>query len=364
MLKIISIKDFKSFQEIKRDWQFLETKIGHQSITSSYDWVENWWRIFKNRNDNNFGINKQLRIILLINNNEIKAIFPLTKLYRKFAGFRVSFLEFIAQQWGGCSNDLISTDLNNEEIRFLLNWIKKNISYDFILLKYLSLNTILSPYFKMYLYTACPIIKIAKYKHYDEYKSKNYSKNLKRNLIKSNNRAKRKNIIIERSIEDINPKLLREIKKLSLEKTRDGKISLYNDVDKQKCYNNAYRMFESNVTFVRLNNKHVSYATNIIINNKKYGIDISYDRDYKEYDLGTLTVDRSIKDSFERELEIHSLGPGLDSYKSKFTKEIEKLYMIGSGGNTIKSLILNPLFKYFLKKRDREVQEELHKIKL
>jgi len=213
----------------------------------------------------------------------------------------------------------------------------------------------------MYEYAACPVIKLADYKNYEHYKIKNYSKNLKRNLKKIYNKTKKRNVTIKRSIEKISPTILNEIKRLSLQKARDGKNSIYRHTEKQKCYNTAYRKYESHASVIMLNNTYVSYITDIIINGKKYCIDTSYDRNYKEYDLGTLNIDRSIRDSFEQGLDIHSLGPGLETYKLKFTKEIEKLYMIGSCGNTIKSLVLNLYFTYILKKRENVFQKELQK---
>jgi hypothetical protein len=103
--------------------------------------------------------------------------------------------------------------------------------------------------------------------------------------------------------------------------------------------------------FVKLNDKNVAYRTNVFFNNNKFCLDASYDRNFREYDLGSISVDANLKDSFSKNISTHCLGPGLDQYKRKFTKSKTNLFIYLKKGNTFLSiLIINPIKKIALKK--------------
>lgn len=106
--------------------------------------------------------------------------------------------------------------------------------------------------------------------------------------------------------------------------------------------------FPSNVVFVKVDNKNIAYRANIIYNNNKTCVDASYDRNFKKYDPGIVSVDYNFTDSFFKKLIIENLGPGLDDYKLKFTKEIQYLGYFLIQGNLFGSSIFTKMFKRHL----------------
>ena len=94
-------------ENIRDDWTLLDEQTQHHNICSSYDWVYNWWNVFKNVDNNKLGFNKQLFIICGYDANKLVFVFPLMKIYRKKIGVSISFVEFIGQQWSGIYFDVI-----------------------------------------------------------------------------------------------------------------------------------------------------------------------------------------------------------------------------------------------------------------
>ena len=101
----------------------------------------------------------------------------------------------------------------------------------------------------------------------------------------------------------------------------------------------------------------MAYRTNLICGNIKYCFEASYDRDFPKYNLGVISVDASVEDSFEKQLNYHCEGPGLDSYKLKFsTHDVILNYFIGKG-NTLKSFVLYPILSFFIKRKSSKFKE-------
>ena len=118
----------------------------------------------------------------------------------------------------------------------------------------------------------------------------------------------------------------------------------------------------SNVVFIKMNKKNVAYRTNIIFNDTKFCLDASYDRNFRKYDPGILSVDFNIKDSFNNSLYFHCLGPGIDAYKMKFTNDIRYFSTYIKKGNTIRSLILFTLLRKKVVKKSKDFKQELSNV--
>ena len=96
----------------------------------------------------------------------------------------------------------------------------------------------------------------------------------------------------------------------------------------------------SEVIFITLNGQRAAYRLNVIFNQKKYCLDASYDREYKKFQIGALSVDVSIRDSFDKKLHFHSEGTGTEFYKTKFIKNISSNYTLLKRGNTVLSYLM------------------------
>jgi len=355
------IEDDKGFKNLEKAWLDFEKSINHQNITSSYYWLLNFWDVFKNFNNPRFGYNKKLIIICVYVGKKIVAVAPFLRVKRKKLGISVSFIEFLGQQWGASYLDII-TKKNNKEIKnIIFDWLKKNVKFDIIFLKYIPENTKSFDLNELNLYSACPLIQISDHLNYDDFVKNKYSKNLKQNLRTAYNRAKKFNFNIETSIELINEHNLPDVIRISKSKLLDGKRTLYENKEKLLFIKKILKSMDSNIVFVKIKGVNVAYRINVFFNNNKFCIDASYNRDYKKFELGSISVEANIKDSFSKNTYIHCLGPGLDRYKQKFTKKNKYVNIYISKGNTFISYPIIRLMKYLVIYKSKQFKIKLEK---
>lgn len=356
-IKLINrIDEFYSFKNI---WKNIEQETNHTNITSSYDWQFTWWSVFKDINNNIIGFDKQLLIICLYENSKLIAIAPFIKLYRRKLGLKVNFIEFLGQQWGGNYLDIIGYKLTEKQINNIFEWLKNNIKYDILFLKYITEDSQTFTKDKLNLYSVCPQIKISNYKTFDDYIKKNYSNSLKQNIRTAYNKANKCNDIITTSVETYTDENFQEIIQLSKSKLIDNKKFLYEDNNIRMFMQQIFKTLNSNFVFVNINNKKVAYRANVFFNNAKFCIDASYDRTFRKYELGSISVDANIKDSFNNKIDSHCLGPGLDFYKQKFTKNNIKIYVYSKKGNTIISTLIYKFFRRMIFNKEKEALKSL-----
>jgi len=136
-LRIEVIDSFAKLKEIAPSWLKLERTVNHRNITASYDWLTVWWEVYGHYESDEIGYNKQLLILAIYDGASLKAIFPLVKLNRNRYGIKISYVEFIGQQWGGTYLDIIANDICDNEVKFIRNWLYQNVKFDFLCLKYL-----------------------------------------------------------------------------------------------------------------------------------------------------------------------------------------------------------------------------------
>jgi len=321
---------------------------------SDSTWLIEWWSVFNSVENNQIGKKKKLHIIVIQENKEL-IIFPLVSLSRSIKGVSLRYLEILSQQWGGCESEILcSSILAHHLIPIVFKYIEENIKHDILQFKYLLDDSCIFEKQKFFIHGISPYISIAEHTNHEEFKKNKYSKKLKQNIRTAFNKVKKNNYNIEILKTEINDSLFESIKKISKSKLIDGKHSVYLDSNKSKFYSNIYKKFKSNVILIKINNEFVSYRVNIIKNNKKFCIDASFNRDFRRFDLGAISVDSNISDSFENNLFVHSMGPGDDSYKFKYTNTVEFLYTFIKKGNSFKSFFFYPMFRYVLKKRQNK----------
>lgn len=360
-IKIKNIETSSGFISLEKEWRILEKSLNHSNLTSSYDWLNTWWSVFKNVNNSLIGFNKKLIIICLYENHNLVAIAPLLKVNRKKYGINISFIEFLGQQWAGNYLDIIAGKSHIKYRNIIFKWLYNNVKFDSIFLKYIPNDTQCFTLDQLYLYSACPEINISEFRNYDEYVKNKYSKNLKQNLRTAYNKAKKADDMIETSIEALDHKNFKETVRLSEFKLLDRKNSIFNDENKSLFMQEVTKIMTSNVVFVHLNGKNVAYRTNVIFNNNKFCLDASYDRNFRKYELGSISVDANLNDSFTNKMFSHCFGPGLDFYKKKFTKKNINIYMFIHKGNTFFSLIIFNIIKYLAKRKTASYNKELLK---
>ena len=185
---------------------------------------------------------------------------------------------------------------------------------------------------------------------------------MRQNLRTAKNRMKRENVNYrEEILNAINDTNFKEIEDISRSKLLDNKHCVYSDLSKKAFLKDMYYSSElpCNIIKLILNNRVASYRINFIYSQNKYCVDASYNRNYRHYELGGLSVDLNIRDSFEKNLKIHCLGTGIDAYKLKFTKQIVRIYTFLKKGNTLKALPVYIIRKRQNRRIEKKFNEEL-----
>lgn len=342
---IKAITTDKEFDSVKNEWIDFEKKVDNKNITSSYLWQRTWWKHFGHIDNNQYGYDKKLSILLLYNEKkELRAIAPFCIVKRKFKKiFHYTTVEFIAQQWGATYLDFISSDLSKNEFDYVFDWLKKNGKYDLIHLCYVpgftsnfdlkSKNaTVLS---------GCPEIEG---KSYSDVREKYCSKNLKRKLSRICNKIIRENANINNIIMS-GENILNYIDNISFvseSKKYSGKHSIYLEPEKKSFIKDLIFNFSGNSNCILLfyNKKLCAYNLGYYYNKKYFAFDTSYDRkiiEVKNYSVGNISYDKLIEDIFSRGIDKFCLGVGIDSNKLEFTKKICKIYNVLYKGNTLTS---------------------------
>ena len=188
-----------------------------------------------------------------------------------------------------------------------------------------------------------------------------YSKNLKQNLRTAYNRAKKSELKIQTFVEYINDNTFNDITKISDFKISDGKNSMYKDNYKLLFMKKITKIMNSNIIFVKINGINVAYRINVLLNENKFCIDASYDRNFRKFELGSLSVDANLRDSYENNILTHCFGPGLDFYKKKFTKNILNVNIFISPGNSVVAYPIYYLVKFLVFKKSKQFKKELEK---
>ena len=164
-------------------------------------------------------------------------------------------------------------------------------------------------------------------------------------------------ISIETTIEALDNENFNRTIEISKSKLLDGKNFLYQNEAKKLFMRKITNKMHSNVVFVKMDNKKVAYRLNIIFNNSKFCIDASFDRNYKKFNLGSISVDASIQDSYSNYLSVHCLGPGVDLYKKKFAKQKVNLFLFLKKGNTSRSYILYKLMRILVLRKEKAARQ-------
>ncbi|MCY1633406.1 GNAT family N-acetyltransferase [Marinifilum sp. D737] len=329
-----------------------------------FEWIYSWYQVFEKVENNIVGFKKKPFIILVYKENKLVAIVPLLKLVRiYFKCIRISFLEFFGQQWSSLGNDILLVgEVDKLLYRELKRWISKNISYDFIFLKYIPKQSELVKSFRLFHYSVAPCLQLNRYKEYQDFNKQVYSKKFREELKRTSRKLARENLEYTIEVKEINKENLKLIKHISKSKEIDGKSFLYANSEKEAFHLSIYQSFPSQMILLKLNDEIVAYSTSIDWQGKRLAIDSSFDRRFRKYGIGIHCVDSFIRNAFDDKMKKLSLGMGHDSYKFRFCDDMDQFFMCFDYKISWKSLLALPYFKYRLIKIDKEVQSKIQKI--
>lgn len=330
--------DSQGFGQLRELWKRLEAVSPNFHLTASYDWLTCWWAVFANKEDVQFGYSKKLCILLFYEENEVVAIAPLLLVTRKKFGIPFRFIEFLGQQWGASFTGILHHPDAQDIGRSLQKVLGRYWRFDTLHLSHIPLSDpVLSvtggP--KLIPFSGCPTAFMSSFANFSEYTKLIYSKHQSHNIRTLTNKAIRNGLNYTVSMEEAHIGRLPEIRRLSQSKLIDGKLCLYNDEQKLEFMTQIIQKFASELLLVWLDGKITAYRLNISLSGWKYCLDASYDREYRLYAPGLLSLHESLKDSFARGYLVHCEGPGIDPYKAQFIPGAIPLHTIVQAGNSI-----------------------------
>jgi len=325
------------FDRIRDDWKRLEQETGHTNLTASYDWLRTWWEAFADKNNNQFGFGKQLRILLLARQGTLVAIAPLLRLHRRRWLRKTVFIEFLGQQWSAQMLDFIAREPTPDVRRAVTAWLREHERFDVLHLSYIPEST---PFFdigdpRMTLLSACPIFYRKDYADFEAYKKAVYTKNFRNCVRKNYNRLEARRLKYECQIGPAREEHLGEMARLSMSKLGDGKHSHWLDPDKARFFSRLVATMPAEALFIRINGENVVYLLNFFFANGLFAYDTSYNRQYRDLSLGRLSFVESIKRFFaETDLAFHCAGTGLGFHKRGHYPGVMRIYIYTEPGNT------------------------------
>jgi hypothetical protein len=331
--------------------------------STRYKWISNWFKVFEEVENNTVGFSKKPYVVGAYKEDHLVAIVPLLKLERVYFKFiKIKFLEFLGQQWSSLGHDILTVEALDESFtRELSKWIRKNISYDYLFLKYLPKKSVLANRFHFFHYSAAPCMQLNQYTDYEDFSKKVYSRKFREELRRTARKIKKDGYDFEVEIKDITKENIKEIKEIAKSKEVDGKKFLYGNAEKEAFHLKIYEDLPSKLMLLKMNKKIVAYATTIDWNGTRIGIDASFDRSYRKYGIGIHCVNETVKNGFQDGKEKLSLGLGLDFYKFRFADHIDQFYMCVDYKYRLKALLALPYFQYQLKKKEQDVLKTLEK---
>lgn len=361
---------YNKFRIIKTDWEFNNLKSVWELLLKSqsnhypsltHEWLYTWWVTFGKIHSKKLGNNKQLAVVLVYEEEHIVSILPLINICRSVGCIQIHVIEFISQQWGGAYCDVIGVGLSKNEFAEIFDWLHTQIRYDLVFLKHIPFcSTSLYP--SKWIYAACPELDLSQYTTFEELVVSVYSKNLKQNMRTAINRANRDGFTIKKSTHEYTDELYDQIISVSKSKLTDGKSCVYLDDDKKKFYRSILRLLKSDITTIYVNDILVAYRTNVYFGHISICLDAAFDRKFPRYELGSHSVDESLKEAFNKQIRVHSMGPGLDNYKAKFTKKIMPLLLCISPGKTVIGKIAYFFVSKIAVRREIKFKSELNEV--
>lgn len=363
---MLSFETYNEFEHpvVKETYEVLERKEEHL-LNTSYLWTKTWWDTF--RDYEAFGYDKRLYLIRVLRENKPCAMLALvryTKTVRKSLGL-ISYttLGICGDLWGATFEGFIGV-LSVEECHELMDFVRCSISYDQLLFSHIPVTSPLMQVIdNQVLLSACPTISLGDYADYHEYVQNTYSKKLQRNI-----RARKKHAINDGheltfqsvSFSDID---FRTLKSLSISKLASGKQSIYLDSTKEQFVRQLLKDHLGNVVVVRCDKEPVAYRLNFFVGKRRYCIDASYNREFNSYGVGIMSLDDSLRDSFELGQTCHCEGTGVDTYKLECIKTVIPIYLLVEPGNTWKGRLMFPIRFRRMKEQEKGVKDELLALK-
>lgn len=337
-MQIQAITTDEGFDKLRDEWTRLARDTGHWAYTSSYPWLRTWWDVFAEHEDNPLGFDKRLLILRVSREDELVAIVPLVRLFRKKAFLKITFIEFLGQQWGPTFIDVTGRNLAGEALAEIYQWLLANERFDVLQLSHIpdgTTNVDLSGD-DTWIISGCPILYRDRYDDYEQYAKAMHSKRFRNRVRNSHNRLKRQGLSFGFRVASADEKSLCRIARLSKSKLVDGKHSLYQDPDKARFIARVVTQMPSEVEFTMIGEEPASYRLLFHHAGGVFAFDTSYDRRFRDFSVGRLGYLESIKRFFsDAKHAFHCGGPDIGLHKRDHYPDVVKIHVLVRPGNTL-----------------------------
>lgn len=368
----VSIQRIENTQELlsaESEWKTFEKLSGSAVLTNCYEWIKTYWICFGNINNEAFGSNKRLFILIIRDNGSITAIAPLVIVdrYRRVlkTRIRIKAVEFLGQQWAGLYSDIVS--LKEEScLGCIIDYLMKNERFDIIRLSYIPgfSHNFRNYEGSMRKFSICSEISINK--PYPEIVEESYSKNLRKNMKKYFNKLEKSSIryVIKNGYKEIRT-IFDEIKKVSGSKLLSDKHDNYMDDNKNRFFTELVKNMQNPycIAFYE-DDTCIAYNIGFLFNRNVYAVDGSYNRNYSNpmnISFGSLVIDRTIS-NFAQSFSTLYLGPGTDPYKFHFSRKFQYLSSFIHPGNSCMSAFYNRYFTKKIQKTEEDLENTLKEV--
>ena len=340
------IKNIEEFNLFEKDWMCFENKYDKKEY--NYRSIKYWISIFFKKNNDRLGYNKNLKILVLYKNNSIETILPLMKVTRSIKRYiKYTSLELIGSQFGFNKTNIIGIK-NTNNIQLLIDWIKKNISFNILNisnLDYVDLSYLKN--MKNYCYSASPIIQLDKFSDYINYQKSKYNSNMRKNL------KRRKKMLYNdggelliKNYNEITEKEFHQIQLVSSSKELEGKHDHLKDESNLLFLKYMLEKNENKIVLAKLHNEVIGYQIIYLYQNFKIYSGLSYDRNYKKYGIGNLLENHDIENTIFSNNYYINMGPGLEDYKKYFATDYKKIFCVIINGKGLMSYFINIYISY------------------
>jgi CelD/BcsL family acetyltransferase involved in cellulose biosynthesis len=341
-IQIKEICTIEAFAKLRDDWNELLCRNNNRYFQFSFDWLYTWAKYASH--DNEF------LILTFWKSDKLIAIIPLTRLkYKTLNILPINTFTFLSNNFCDHS-DLMLSENTEEVIELFLKYLKTNSTqWDRIIFKNipeysLSVSLLPAALDKMKFTYTLPDFKKYYYidtrnRTFQDYYSTDTSKKfVRRDLNRITNMFGREgNFSIVRPFIDSSGMNLEEsfqaIMSMHIDRQNDLKrTSMYEETPKKTFIREIYEFFhkknELDITFLKFNEKLISYAVAFIINKQYFWWNTGFDTEYSKYSPTKLLLYHLIESCFERKLEMFSFMRGESEYKEKWTKTYYKGYDI------------------------------------
>jgi CelD/BcsL family acetyltransferase involved in cellulose biosynthesis len=114
VLKVKELNDYAQFSGLQTQWNEVLSKSNSNNVFLTWEWLSTWWK--------HFGKDRELAILLAMDNGEIVAAAPLMRSNYDLLGFKFKKMEFLGAEHTDVRN-FILTNPNDDCIKLFLNYL-------------------------------------------------------------------------------------------------------------------------------------------------------------------------------------------------------------------------------------------------